>query len=418
MSGANSPSEHLSPKLVLTVLLSVVYLMFGAMMHAQTYTVLYNFCSQPNCTDGSTPYSSLIKGPHGNLFGTTAEGGNACKSTGCGTVFELTPDGIYSVLYNFKGSPDGSVPIEGLFRDSAGNLYGTTAIGGTGDNGTIFEITTSGSEKVLYRFTGGNDGYSPQGPLVQDSKGNFLGTTYGGGPYYCFEGYTCGTVFELTPKGKLKTIYSFTGGTDDGEPAGRLVLSPRGKLYGTTAQSEDLGPMPGTVFEVTPSGNFTTLYSFLGLKDGGSPLDGLIQDSAGNLYGTTFYGGKLACYDGISNGCGVIFEITETGKERVLYRFGGKADGGYPIGGVVQDAQGNLYGTTSLGGDLTCGNGAGCGVIFKKPKIGKEVVLHVFSGSDGEFPSAALFLDSKGNLYGTTPYGGANNGGVVFQLTP
>jgi uncharacterized repeat protein (TIGR03803 family) len=142
------------------------------------------------------------------------------------------------------------------------------------------------------------------------------------------------------------------------------------------------------------------------------------MEREGGWISTTFYGGKLACYDGISNGCGVIFEITKTGEERVLYRFGGKADGGYPIGGVVQDAQGNLYGTTSLGGDLTCGNGAGCGVIFKKPKIGKEVVLHVFSGSDGEFPSAALFLDSKGNLYGTTPSGGAHNGGVVFELTP
>src|SRR5262249_27023850 len=154
------------PRLVFAVLLGAAFLMHGVVMGAQTYTVLYNFCSKPNCSDGSNPYSSLVQDPTGNLFGTTAGGGSACEPPGCGTVFRLTPDGRYSVVHNFRGSPDGEIPLAGLLRDGAGNLYGVTAYGGSGGGGTIFEITASGKENVLYSFSGGTDGYSPQGPLV------------------------------------------------------------------------------------------------------------------------------------------------------------------------------------------------------------------------------------------------------------
>ena len=366
---------------------------------------------------------------NGNLYGTTIVGGTgpACDGyfSGCGTVFELSNTGTYTVLHSFTGSPDGQFPV-GLVFDKSGNLYGPTEYGGTNNDGAVYEFTASGTEKVIYSFSGGvdgnggTDGAYPNGPLVMDATGNLYGTTIARGAYECEES-GCGTVFELTPSGIETQFHAFTGEADDGNPQGGLIRDAQGNLYGTTAAEEDLGPLPGSVFEVTSEGVFTTLYSFCGCKDGGSPYGSLVQDAKGNLYGTTYYGGKQSCYDDYQNGCGVVFKLTPHGKESVRHKFGGNKDGVYPTTGLVADAQGNLYGTTPYGGDLSCTYGyiAGCGVVFEIPKKGKEIVLHAFTGgADGGVPLAGLMLDAKGNLYGTTTIGGANSQGVIFKLAP
>lgn len=386
---------------------------------AQTYSVLYNFCSQPNCADGALPTGPLVQDKNGNLYGTTIEGGTgtACiaYAGGCGTVFELTPTGTYTVLYSFTGSPDGESPSD-LVLDQEGNLYGTTGSGGVYNSGIVFEITSSGTEKVLYSFTGGVDGAWPQGPLVLDAESKLYGTTGGGGQYDCYPGYGCGTVFELSRDGTETTLYAFTGGADDGNPSGGVIRDAEGNLYGTTAKWVGQ-PSPGTVFKLTPSGVETQLYSFLGGRDGSDPNGGVARDANGNLFGTTYYGGLETCQDGHENGCGVVFEVTAAGKEKVRRRFTGKKDGGYPTS-LVQDAQGNLYGTTNFGGDHSCLYGDGCGVIFEIPRKGKATVLFTFTGgADWDGPSGTLLLDTQGNLYGAAG-GGAYGEGLVFELTP
>jgi uncharacterized repeat protein (TIGR03803 family) len=396
---------------------------------AQTYNVLYNFCSQPKCADGNYATGALVQDKNGNLYGTTIVGGTgpACDGffSGCGTVFELSSTGAYSVLHSFTGSPDGESP-GGLVFDQSGNLFGPTGYGGSNGDGAIFELTASGTEKVIYSFSGGvdgnggTDGAYPNGPLVLDATANLYGTTIAGGAYDCEES-GCGTVFELTPAGVETQLHAFTGEADDGNPKGGLIRDAHGNLFGTTAAEEDLGPLPGSVFEITSEGDFATLYSFCGCKDGGSPYGNLVQDAKGDVYGTTYYGGKQSCYDDYQNGCGVVFKLTPHERETVRHKFGGKKDGVYPTTGLVADAQGNLYGTTPYGGDLSCTYGyiAGCGVVFEIPKKGKEIVLHAFTGgADGGVPQAALLIDAKGNLYGTTTIGGANSEGVIFKLTP
>jgi uncharacterized repeat protein (TIGR03803 family) len=420
MSDTHFLFKLIDSKLVLLVALLALLVLNTQPAQAQAYSVLHNFCAQPNCADGNSPTGALVQDKNGNLYGTTFVGGTGPKCdgyhSGCGTVFELSPTGVYTVLYSFTGSPDGGGPLGGLVRDAKGNSYGTTELGGVYNSGTVFELTSNGTEKVLYSFMGGADGALPLGRLVRDAKGNLYGTTDGGGLQYgCSQEFGCGTVFELSPRGTETTLYTFTGGVDDGNPLAGVVRDAQGNLYGTTAQLWDFGPMPGTVFKLTPSGIETQLYSFLGGTDGSGPDGELVKDAKGNLYGTTYYGGIQSCYDGMQNGCGVVFKVTPSGKETVRHRFTGRKDGGYPTTGLVQDAQGSLYGTTPSGGDPSCG----CGVIFMIPKKGKEVVLHTFTGgADGGGPQAGLLRDAKGNLYGTTAYGGANGQGVVFKLTP
>jgi len=404
-------------KKLLTTLLLALTLAAVESTHAQTFSTLYNFCSQHKCVDGHYSAGNLVLDKNGNLYGTTELGG----SSGYGTVFELTAAGSYKAIYSFSGEPDGAYPTTLMF-DANGNFFGTTLSGGVYQyGGTVFELTSAGIEKVLYSFTGGADGFYPEGPLVSDAQGNLYGTTYAGGPYYCFEGYGCGTVFEVSPDGTETTLYAFTGGADDGESYSGVIRDASGNLYGTTAQAEDVGPQPGTVFKLTAAGVETPLYSFTGGKDGSGPLAGLVMDAKGNLWGTTYYGGKQSCYDGVEFGCGVVFKVTKRGKETARYKFGGGNDGGYPASALVEDGHGNLYGTTYYGGSLPCNSGvpSGCGVVFKIPKKGKQVVLHSFTGgSDGAYPDAGLTLDAQRNLYGTTLSGGANGSGVVFKITP
>jgi len=290
--------------------------------------VLYSFLGKP---DGNLPTSSLAFDSAGNLYGTTQEGGDytlgECDSVGCGTVFELSSQSeggwTEKVLYNFQGNPDGSSPRAGLVLDAAGNLYGTTFGGGNatcylGDCGTVFELVrkpgNSWIEKLRYSFRGQPDGYAPAAGLIFDAAGNLYGSTAGGGASTSTCLFTgCGTVFELMPKSGLiwaeEILYTFLGPQSDGDGPSGIVFDPTGNLYGTTygGGSRALG----TVFELSPqSGGIwseTLLHSFRGFHtDGRNPYAGVILDPAGNLYGTTGYGGNGTCI----SGCGTVFKVT------------------------------------------------------------------------------------------------------------
>jgi uncharacterized repeat protein (TIGR03803 family) len=326
------------------------------------------------------------------------------------------------VLYTFTNQLDGAYPSAVIF-DGAGNLYGATVDGGTNATGSIFELTPiSGgwSEANLYSFGsyGGNDGDQPVGALIFDAAGNLYGTTqYGGGSANCEFG--CGTVFELThgTSGWTETVLHRFVGEDGENPCAQLAFDAAGNLYGTTRLGGAHGS--GTVFELSPASKGrwkeTLVHSFAGGTDGEDPVHGgLVIDAAGNLYGTTFYGGRSLA--------GAVFKLTFAGgkwKKRTLHGFvGGSGIGGYPEAGVTIDRSGNVFGTVTQGGAV----GTGGGVFELKPAAGgkwKYSILHSFGvGSDGDFPSTAAVLDRSGNLYGTTNEGGSDNDGVVYRLTP
>jgi uncharacterized repeat protein (TIGR03803 family) len=369
-----------------TALLGVVY----TVDTAGTETVLYGFAG---AADGNSPQASLIRDSNGNLYGTTYVGGPANR----GVVFKITAAGKEKVLYAFTGGDDGGYPLGGLVRDSAGNLYGTTLGGGTAGAGVVYKLTAAGVESVLYSFKGGADGSEPTGSLVRDAAANFYGTTEHGGTGNCFSG--CGVVFKLSAAGVETLLYTFTG-TGGAYPMSGVIRDAAGNLYGTTDSG---GTNHGVVFEINAAGQESTLYTFTGGADGGQPYGGLVRDSAGNLYGTTQTGG--------SSFYGTVYKVTPAGEESVLYPFTGKADGGFPYGNLIRDAHGDLYGTTQLGGEA--------GVVFELSSTGQESVLYSFTGgADGGRPYAGVIADSAGNLYGTAFTGGSEQSGVVFKLTP
>jgi uncharacterized repeat protein (TIGR03803 family) len=374
-------------------------------------------------SDGAGSYAGLISDGAGNAYGTTGGGGDGCSDGGCGTIFKLTGDRAESVLYAFKGGSDGEGPLGALLLDGSGNLYGTTVSGGgTGCGGygcgTVFKLAPNGAETVLYAFQGGSDGYQPGSNVVMDSSGNLYGTTGAGGTYnsICAEG--CGTVFEVQPDGTKITFHQFQGGTDGVTPTGPLIMDASGNIYGTTGGGGgcSLGTGGcGTVFKMTPGGQESVLYAFQGGNDGLGPLGGVIMDGNGNLYGTTAFVSD--------NCCGVVFEVPAGGgSENVLYSFRGGSDGADPMAGVVRDDKGNLYGTTWVGGGS--GNGCkhvlfgdGCGTVFKLTPAGKETILYHFFGRSGQLPVAPVMLGKNGALYGTTSAGGKHKDGVVFEVT-
>jgi uncharacterized repeat protein (TIGR03803 family) len=315
-----------------------------------TETVLHSFAGPPS--DGSYPYyGSLTLDAAGNVYGTTFEGGEF----GYGTVFKVTATGEESVLHNFTGGSDGGYPYGGIARDSAGNIYGTGSIGGAYDGGVFFKLTPGGTGTVLHSFSGSpSDGASPQSDLIRDSSGNLYGTTNQGGAA------SAGTVFEITASGAESLLYSFKGAPVDGANplGGGLLQDTSGNLYGVTDSGG--ADEAGVVFKVSPDGAESVLLNFTGITAGGAPIDGLARDAAGNLYGTTEHGGSGGgCNHNL--GCGVLFGLTTTGGEKVLHNFthSSPSDGAYPQGGVIRDPSGNLYGT--LGG----GGAYGCGAIFK-----------------------------------------------------
>jgi uncharacterized repeat protein (TIGR03803 family) len=410
---------------------------------AQTTSTLVDF----DGANGASPFSSLVQGNNGNFYGTTSIGGaNVCnyqvQNEGCGTVFKITPAGALTTIYSFCSQPDctdGADPLAGLVLGTDGNFYGTTNIGGgpqvciyldqEESCGTVFKITPAGVLTTLYSFCShGNpctDGQLPQAALTQGTDGNFYGTTYLGGAY----GY--GSVFQITPTGVLTTIYSFCaqrGCIDGTNPSAGLVLGTDGNLYGTTLLAgANCNPIEGncgggTVFKITPTGTLTTLYSFCaqpGCTDGSNPTAALVQATNGNFYGTTSEGGDVTGPD--PYGYGTVFEITAGGVLTVLHRFE-VADGQAPIAGLAQATDGNFYGTAIFGGAYSYGS------VFKITPTGTLTTLYSFCAqpgcTDGSNPRTALVQTTNGNLYGTTELGGTsvclldNQGcGTVFDLS-
>ncbi len=344
--------------------------------------------------------NNLIIDSNGVLYGTSEYGG----TYGFGTVFKVT-NGVAKRLYNFRGAPsDGAYPLAALTRDKAtGDLYGTTYNGGEGTEcygfpfpgcGTVFKVTSSGKETLLYRFTDGTDGGLPEGSLTRDSKGNLYGAVNAPVPI------NSALVFKLTTANVFSTVHSFVGYA----LAGVSLIDDRvGNLYGTI---NGTNAADGEVFKLTPKGQLTTLHTFTGNQDGGSPSSKLTQDTAGNLYGSTEIGGTVDK--------GVVFKISANGVFSVLYSFcqlPNCADGAYPNGWLTLDSSGNLYGMTSTGFE-------GGGVIFKITPSGKESVIYSPVVGQPPYPDGyGLVMDKFGNLYGSTYTGGTYNLGTIFKLT-
>lgn len=368
-------------------------------------TVLYSFTGG---ADGAGPNSSLVQAADGNLYGTTLGGGTSHS----GTVFKIGDLGgapTLTVIHAFAGEADGAAPVASLIQASDGDLYGTTTGGGTSGSGTVFRIASPGSipvESVIYSFTGGADGGYPYAGLVEGSDGNLYGTTIQGGAS------DAGTVFEISGLGGTpaeSVIYSFAAGADGSYPNASVIQASDGNLYGTTFQGG--ASNYGTVFRIgnlagTPTE--TVLYGFVGAADGINPVASLIQAADGNLYGTTLYGG--------SGGYGTVFAIGNlagTPTESIVYSFTSGTDGAYPFGSLMQASDGNLYGTTDLGG------ASNIGTVFEvvNPSGSPgEGVLYSFAFLDGGNSYSSLMQASDGNLYGTTYYGGPSDYGTVFRI--
>jgi uncharacterized repeat protein (TIGR03803 family) len=412
----------------------------GTVFKITTNGALISLYSFTGGTDGANPRAGLVQGSDGNFYGTTYQGG----TNGDGTVFKITTNGAFTSLYSFTGTNDGANPRAGLVQGSDGNFYGTTVGGGmvfqmtpagvlttlfSGSgylprsalvqgsdgnfygtthsyptiglkiyDGNVFKISTNGVLTILYSFGFvGNYGADPNG-LVQGSDGYFYGTTRAGGTWHA------GTVFKITTNGALTSLHSFTGGNGGWGwgPSAGLVQGSDGNFYGTTSSGGTNGN--GTVFKITTNGALTSLYSFTGTNDGGSPVAALVQGSDGNFYGTTEYGG--------TNGDGTVFKISTNGAFTSLYSFTDGTDGANPQAGLVQGRDGYLYGTTSAGGTNDYGT------VFKISTNGAFNSLYSFTGAtDGASPQAGLVQGSDGNFYGTTPNGGQGGVGTVFRLT-
>src|SRR5208282_2413489 len=383
---------------------------------AQTFTSLFSF----DGTDGSDPYPMSFQGLDGNYYGTTNWGG----AFGVGTIFEITPGGTLTSLYSFgTQTTDGAQPQEGLVQATDGNFYGTTYSGGAYGNGTIFEFTPGGTLTTLYSFGAqANDSANPLAGLIQASDGNFYGTASAGGAQ------GGGTVFELSYGTWTETVlYSFCAQgypcNDGVRPYAGVVQGTDGNFYGTTSQFGAYGG--GTVFQLIPGVGQNTLYSFCAqggdnCTDGDYPTAAVVQGTDGNFYGTTYEGGAN-CID--TGGCGTVFQLTPGGVLTTLYSFcsqGGStcSDGAFPSAGLIQATDGNFYGTTYNGG----GTYGDYGTVFEITSGGTLTTLYTFctqggsSCTDGTQPFSGLFQDTDGTFYGTTSIGGAYNDGTVFSL--
>ena len=396
-----------------TLLGSALSLIFSATLllvepaSAQMQSVLYAFQGTP---DGKTPTSGVVFDAQGNLYGVTRDLG----AHNNGMVYKLAPSGTETILYSFVIS-NGSQPTGTPVLDSQGNIYGTTTSGGAHQNqGTVYQVTPGGVETVLYSFTK-KGGYAPTGDLIRDERGNLYGTAAQGGLVTAECPLGCGTVFKLSPSGTETVLYQFMGGADGAGPFGGLVADQQGNFYGTTSAGGTLNF--GAVFKLTPAGVESVLYSFKSGTDGRNPYGRLTLDAKGNLYGATEHGGgstNPACF---GNGCGVIFKVTPAGKEKVLHAFSGGADGGTPNGGLAFDSLGNLFGTTFVDGVFNSGT-----LFKVSPFGHFSVIYSFTGGADGGNPNGDLIFDPQDNLYGTTTYGGVSKllcpCGVVFKLTP
>lgn len=386
---------------------------------AATETVLYNFAGG---TDGANPSSALLPGGATIFYGLTSSGG----THGFGTVYKLAKVGstwTETVLYSFTGGADGGGPSGDLIRDSAGNLYGTTSGGGNLNFGVVFKLTRSSSgwiQSVLYSFTGAQDGEFPTGGVIRDSAGNLYGTTASSN-----QGVTGSTVFQLSPAAGSyteHTLHTFSG--PDGWNANPGLVLRAGKLYGTTRVGPFGFPSPnsfgfGLVYQLTNvSGVWIEkiLYAFRGrvLNDAVYPYAGVIFDPHGNILGTT-----NSCPDAQ---CGTVFQLTPTAatwSEKILYKFSGP-DGANPQAPVILDSAGNIYGTTRGGGMGGVNGNLRHGTAFQLTPTATgytHTTLHSFTAADGKFPTTKPFRNSAGFLFGTAA-GGTHNLGVIYQISP
>ncbi len=381
-------SASVSPAFLLVIVLGFVATQFS---QAQNFSVLYSF---GGAADGGDPYAGVIRDSNGNFYGTVGYGGTAYA----GGVYKVDSLGNETMLYSFTGGADGNFPVSTLARDSAGNLYGTTTQGGSVGGGVVFKVDPSGNETVLHNFTGGLDGVSPSGGLFLDAVGNLYGTTSQGGSFE-----NSGILFRLSPAGTETILHVFTGAANDGKYPSytNLVTDGHGTFYGVTQAGGSTGH--GVVYKITRTGKFTLLYSFAGgTADGCNALGTPYLDKYGNLYGTTSSCG--------ASGLGTVWKLTSTGIETVLHSFaGGTADGEYPLAGVVEDVNGNLYGSTETGGS------ANLGTVYRVSQTGKFTLLHSFTGPDGEYPYGGFVL-RNGALYGTAQNGGSIGYGSVWKF--
>ncbi len=350
--------------------------------------VAYNFYESQSFALGPV---QLAPASDGYLYGTSCYAG----ASNAGTIFYMVPMRDPARIYSFNGAGDGAFPEAPLIQASDGNLYGTTSAGGIGNNGVVFRISTNGVFTTVCQLTGGDANANSYSGLVQGSDGNFYGTSFFGGAS------TNGTVFRITPDGTTTTLYSFTGGADGAAPYASLTTAADGNFYGTTSSGG--ASNNGSVFRIANDGTITPLYSFTGGADGSRPYAGLAQANDGNLYGTAYAGG--------TGRDGTVFRITTNGVLTTLYSFNG-TNGAAPKAALLQAADGNLYGTTLIGGSNDFGT------IFQITTNGGFTQLHSFAGAgDGQYPSAALIQACDGNLYGTTPYGGAGGNGAIYRIT-
>lgn len=369
---------------------------------AQTFRAVYSFQDKK---DGRNPQVGVFTDA---IYGTTFLGGD--PTCACGTIFKLLPAGTITTLHSFVGT-DGANPTAGLVEDANGNLFGTTSQGGNGSSsaGTVFKLAppatlgAAWTETVLHTFTGGADGAHPYAGLIFDTAGNLYGTTNGGGAF------NYGTVFKVDSTGNETVLYSFTGPPDGASPYAGVVQDSAGNLYGTTGEGGAFNH--GTVYKLDSSGVETVLHSFNGGTDGAYPSAGLTLDAAGNLYGTANEGGAA----GNTGDNGTIFEVNSSGTFTVLHTFTGGVGGANPAAGMILTSAGKLFGVTTEGGDHDDD-----GTAFELDLTTSTfTVLHTFTAnSGGAYPYTGLILDSAGNLYGATEDGGTSKRGLVFELTP
>ncbi len=364
------------------------------------FTTLHSFTG---VADGANPSGELLEDLRGNIYGTTQSGG----VNGDGTVYRYT-NGAVTALHSFNGS-DGASPAGGLLNsignlDLGGNLYGVTSGGGANNQGVIYAVNGStGAFRLLHTFSGGAGGGAPFGRLILFTDGNIYGTTSTGGRY------NLGAIFRLTPKGAYSIVASFNGGNGSSPIAGLAAslngFSLSGSLFGVTSAGGAYGA--GTVFAVTPQGKLTNIHSFHPATDGSAPDAELITDDNGNLYGTATSGG--------SGSAGTVFKVSTAGKFATLYSFptdattGLNPNGSFPFARLASALNGNLYGSTAFGGPT------GGGTIFELNN-GTFTLLHAFNGTDGATPLGQLLLSPDGNIYGTTSAGGSGTYGTLFAL--
>jgi uncharacterized repeat protein (TIGR03803 family) len=390
---------------------------------AGALTTLYNFCSESGCPGGGWPYAGLVQATNGDFYGTTSGGGANSE----GTVFKITPGGTLTTLYSFcsqSNCTDGGRPTAGLVQATNEDLYGTTSNGGANNGGTVFRITPSGTLTTAYTFcslSGCTDGANPTAGLVQATNGDLYGTTPGGG------NIGGGTVFKMTPTGTLTTLYSFScsgsGCAGGSGPDAGLIQGSDGNFYGTTEWGGANGY--GTVFQITPRGALTTLHDFCpqtGCADGANPRAGLVQATDGDFYGTTSVGGANC---GVAGGCGTIFKVTSSGAFTTLYDFSGSY---FPYAGLVQDTNGSFYGTTNSGGGgggtvfrLSMGLGPFIKTLPTSGKVGSAVKIlgTDLTGATGvTFNGAAAVFNvaSSSQITTTVPTGATT--GTVQVVTP